>query len=109
MTPINKKKKINRIANNELREKHPQTWREQILDLPDDIRNHVARLVWWDWFSYRPVPERWPHLDEFLNVPYSQLLWERANPELVVQPDFRKVCEALISLGYSEQQALQRA
>jgi len=101
---INKNKQMS----DSLRKRSPEEWRSLVLQVPSDIRAYVARLIWWDWFANRPVPDRWPHLDEFLNVPYSQLMWERANPELVKEPDSNEIFHILLAMGYPESTAIQR-
>jgi len=80
-----------------------------IQSTPKHIRAHMARLIWWDWFSSRPVTERWDHLDDFLNIPYAQLMWERQNPDKVIQHDANEVFQLLLSYGYPESIAINRA
>jgi hypothetical protein len=78
-----------------LREKTPWEWLADIQELPDALRNPVARIIWWDWFSHQKVTERWPQLDEFVNTTDC----ECADNQLVL---------ALHSCGYSMWDAYRR-
>lgn len=51
-----------------LSDKAPAQWRDDVLSLPDHVRNPAARIIWWDWFSHQKVAQRWPQLDEFVNT-----------------------------------------
>lgn len=57
-----------------LRAKTPAQWRASVDAILDtELRNAVARIVWWDRFGDQPYPERWDHLDEFLDTEYVPL------------------------------------
>jgi hypothetical protein len=79
-----------------LRKRTPEEWVERINALPTEIIPHAARLVWWDWFALRMVSKRWPHLDAFLKFNTQEV-------------EFTPLCEALITLGYPDGIARNRA
>jgi hypothetical protein len=51
----------------ELRDRSPQEWLQKIEELPEPIRTRASWIIWWDFFSYREVPDRWPQLDHLIN------------------------------------------
>jgi len=83
-----------------LESRTPQTWLAKILRLPTEQQASVACIVWWDYFSSRPVTDRWDHLDRWIkNLPVPSAQEEVQNNLLE---------EALCSLGYSPYHARQR-
>lgn len=80
----------------ELKAKSPAQWRKEISVLEEPVRSRVACIVWWDYFGGRKVSDRWPHLDEYVNVPYTPAPREA-------------VTMALKKVGYSEKHAIRRA
>ena len=51
-----------------LKERTPEEWARAVRQIEDrDLRCRVGCVVWWDYFAYRPVPERWHHLDRYVN------------------------------------------
>jgi hypothetical protein len=91
-----------------LRARSPQQWRLLINQVPKDIRAYVARLVWWDWFSHRPVTDAWTHLNDLIHIPYSMLMWERENPDKVKEPNPKEIKSVLQALGYPKALAENR-
>jgi len=58
----------------DLAKKGPKEWRAAVETIEDKgIRAAVARIVWWDFFSKRLIPNRWPHLDKYLDGDYVKL------------------------------------
>lgn len=102
------RQKLHKEQTDILRERSPKEWRALVDQVPKDIRAYVARLIWWDWFSHRSTTERWSELDDFLNIPYAQLMWERENPDKVVEPDHNEIFHILMAMGYPESLALNR-
>ena len=44
----------------------PAEWAERLLAVPTPARYAVARIVWWEFFSMRLVPVRWPEIDDLI-------------------------------------------
>lgn len=87
-----------------LRARRPGVWRELILELPDEgVRGWVANIVWWDYFADRTMSERWPELDEWLNVPPDRL------EEFETESGRQRLETGLLAVGYSEWEANRRA
>ena len=86
---------LRKSAHAMLRDRLPEQWVEEINNLPETVRPATARIVWWDWFSMRLVPDRWNHLDQYLTE------------DRVIPPD-NEVIAALMALGYPHQRALKR-
>lgn len=105
---MTKKQKTYKSKTDILRERTPKEWRNLIEQVPNDTRAYVARLIWWDWFSHRDVPNRWNELDDFLHIPYARLMWERENPDKVHEPDQNEIFHVLLAMGYPESLALNR-
>lgn len=92
-----------------LKNRSPEEWARQVkrLSIPippdvaeklitmDHVRVAAANLAWWDFFGGRPVVDRWPHLDKYLNKTFV-----RVPRELLVA--------ALMALGYPEKWAMAR-
>ena len=91
-----------------MRNRTQDEWRELIMQLPENLQTSVARIIWWDWYSHRTVANRWENLDDLINVPAVQLLWERANPDKVADTDENEIFQALILLGYPLNMASDR-
>ena len=91
--PLIKREKASRAK---LTRKSPAKWAEQIKTLPDEVRNRIACIIWWDHFGGRMYGERWAHLDEYLDAP----LGERV-PKV-------ELIKALHSIGFSEYYATRR-
>lgn len=54
-----------------LTRKTPVNWKRDVELIADQIlRAAVASIVWWDFFGHRPVRQRWPHLDKYLDHVY---------------------------------------
>lgn len=97
----------------------PQQWAERVLQVPDEIRPQVARVVWYDWFGQRESHERWPHLDCYLkNASFGHLIALRvagATREQIAEADYGKslsqseLAEQLIALGYPPNYAMKRS
>jgi hypothetical protein len=64
----------------------------------DDVRERVANIVWWDWFAWRDVSDRWPHMDEL-----------RDRMGRARSPRRHDVLLALVKIGYPRFLADQRA
>lgn len=82
-------------ANKTLREKADQEWLNDIMKLHPNIRDGVAKIVWWDWISGRTVADRSLLFDEFLLFSPADYTEE----ELIA---------GLLEVGYSEYQATSR-
>ncbi len=80
----------------DLKAKTPEAWAADIGNLLPPVRNRVACLVWWDYFSHRNVTEAWPHLDKYIKCPFVNV------------PD-EQVIRALHKVGYSPTEATRRA
>jgi len=81
----------------------PGEWAHRLAAIPDArVRIVCARIAWWDWFSFRPVDERWPELDWSVEA-YHDLLLGRPHP------DPEDVRLALVGLGYRRSDARRRA
>lgn len=78
-----------------LRKRSPEQWAEAVMAVAEEVRPEVGRIVWWDYFSNRTVPERWAHLDEYLAGP-----WRTS--------DLGKVLKGLLVVGYTKSQAKYR-
>jgi len=70
-------------------------WIEVIKQVPNEVRNIVARIIWWDYAAEKTFSERWGMFDEFLQPPYLE-----AKDEDVVN--------GLIICGYTEEKATRR-
>jgi len=66
-----------------------QQWADIVASISDDnLRVQVAMLVWWDFFGDRTQSDRWPHLDDYLTLPFvdspkdelRQALWSVGYP-----------------------------
>jgi hypothetical protein len=56
-----------RHANEVMRQTKPAVWAEKISRIQERaVRGAVACVVWWDHFAQQLVPNRWDHLDMFL-------------------------------------------
>jgi hypothetical protein len=55
-------------AKKALQERTPEEWLERIEELPNPLKTRAAWICWWDFFSYREVPNRWHHLDHLINA-----------------------------------------
>jgi hypothetical protein len=44
----------------------PAEWVERLRAVPTPARYAAARIVWWEFFSMRLVPVRWPHIDKLI-------------------------------------------
>ena len=108
MTKEKQRQKEHKAKADILRGRTPEEWRTLVMQVPKDLRPYVARLIWWDWFSHRSVLDRWNHLDDFLNIPYARLMWERENPDKVEEPNQNEIFHILLAMGYPEQLALNR-
>lgn len=84
-----------RQANDVLRRRSPVDWEYQPCRFEGGLKDAVARIIWWDWFSQRPFGKRWDELDEHLN--------ERVRPM-----DKDDLAEALMRCGYTPVQAWKR-
>jgi hypothetical protein len=69
-------------------------WAQMIEDLPEHLRAPVARLVWWDYFGDRLVPNRSNLLDKYLQT--------------TDEPDLDEWVQALIDIGYDANVAALR-
>jgi len=77
----------------------PEEWRKAIDGIADKIvRIQAACIVWWDYFGSRPASDPWPHLDDY------KAAWKNDH-----NADGKKVCEALMQVGYPERIAGLRA
>jgi len=57
-----------------LAKKRPEEWARDIRAIEDrNLREAVARIVWWDFFSHRPCTNPWPHLDRYLDGEYVKI------------------------------------
>jgi hypothetical protein len=57
-----------RHANEVMRQTKPAVWAEKIAQIQEcAVRGAVACVVWWDHFSAQLVPNRWDHLDAFMD------------------------------------------
>ena len=74
----------------------PSEWVRRIDGLDEYLRDPVACILWWDFFSMRLVGERWPHLDKYL--PFHE------HPEIPTDA----IVEALIAIGYPPSRAALR-
>ena len=80
-----------------LKERTPQEWVLALRRISDrDLRCRVACIVWWDFFAYRPVPERWSHLDQYVHSPQT--------PEVSIDA----IRRGLFTVGYTATQAKLR-
>jgi len=105
---MTKKQKEYKNITDVMRYRTQDEWRELIMLLPKHLQPSVARIIWWDWYSHRTVANRWENLDDLINVPVVQLLWERANPDKVAHTDENEIFQALILLGYPLNMASDR-
>lgn len=81
------------LLSKELREVSPQEWVLRIAKLPSKLHPVVSCIVWWDWFSERLVPDRWPHMDQYL--PF------REHDDIPAI----EIIEALVQIGYPQRKA----
>lgn len=44
----------------------PAEWRQRLMTVEPPARYACARIVWWEFFSMRLMPERWGHIDMML-------------------------------------------
>jgi hypothetical protein len=44
----------------------PAEWRARLMTVTPPARYACARIVWWEFFSMRLVPVRWPHIDKMI-------------------------------------------
>ena len=44
----------------------PAEWAERLLSVPTPARYAVARIIWWEFFSMRLIPQRWPDIDDLI-------------------------------------------
>lgn len=44
----------------------PAEWRERLLSVPEPARFAAARLIYWEFFSMRLIPQRWDHIDDLI-------------------------------------------
>lgn len=72
----------------------PAEWAERLLSVPAPARYAVARIIWWEFFSMRLVPVRWPDIDDLI-----------AHREEV---EDEKLIEALILVGAARAWAERR-
>ena len=99
-----------------LKSRMPDEWARQIkkltipyLPMPAfgvtdmHIRAQVACIVWWDFFGYRLVPQRWPHLDIYVNKQYVWLPREVMIEGLVILGYPQKWAEARIKVNQYSQ------
>lgn len=74
-------------------------WRQRIDTIPDiKIRVRVARIIFWDMFGAKLVTEHQPELDDLVDCPL--MIRYAYTPE--------QIANALISIGYTEKQAVKR-
>lgn len=56
----------------------PAEWRARLMTVEPPARYACARIIWWEFFSMRLVPERWGHIDMMLKrrdeVPNEELV-----------------------------------
>lgn len=69
-------------------------WLERINKLPEDRRDIVARLVWWDWFAERTTADRVAEFDAF--IPKAS----HCSNDVIV--------EGLLAIGYTAYRAFDR-
>ncbi len=74
---------------------------ERIREIPDEYREIVARIVWWDWFAIRMVKNCTKLFDEWIIWPDPELPW----PE---QPEWTTIVPHLVYAGYPEWMAIRR-
>jgi hypothetical protein len=95
--------------------KEPEAWAKAISQVKDPrIRQHVASVVWWDFFGLRGFDtttgknlERWPHLDPYLEQAFdSKLRDPSAAPELATCSE---LYAALRQVGYTTTDASHRS
>jgi hypothetical protein len=82
-------------SKHKMRDRSPEDWLLQIEELPEPVRTRAAWIIWWDFFAHRPVVDRWPHLDHFIN--------KKCEP--VTDGD---LAMALHNLGYTPYMAVAR-
>lgn len=51
--------------------RHPIEWLHDIRKLPKNVRESVAKVIWWDMFASRSVTKRWAHLDKYLKYNHN--------------------------------------
>lgn len=78
-----------------LKLKTPETWLEEIEQLPSPVKERCACLIWWDYFGDKLKADRWPHLDKFLSVPF-------------VLADEGEIAQGLHKCGYTPYAAKMR-
>jgi len=83
-------------TNKYLKGRSPEEWAALIQELTPKLRVEVSKIVWWDFFGNRLVGDRWPQLDEYLNVPVDATI-QRGD-----------LIKALVAIGYTECQATGR-
>lgn len=95
ISPKHAEELTRREAHNKLKAKSPEQWVREIAQLPATVRPVVGRIIWWDWFSMRLVPERCPLLDPYLK--FCNTL-----------PSDEEVIAALVQIGYPKRRATER-
>jgi hypothetical protein len=87
---------LNEAARRELLDRTPEEWAKIVKHIADQYtRNHVACLVWWDYFGHRPAAYRWPHLDKYVNAPFMRVTE-------------RDTINGLVQVGYTRDMACYR-
>jgi hypothetical protein len=82
-------------ANKVLRSRTDDQWLEMFAELPDSIRDGIAKIVWFDWLSHRTVADRNPLFDKYLTFSTREY-------------DDKDLIEGLLSMGYAEFAATSR-
>jgi hypothetical protein len=85
-----------------------QEWLDLITKIEDPVlRKNVASIVWYDFFGNQLVSERWPHLDNILNIKWP---WPSSIVPYVAFSEAAKdkVLRELIAIGYPEDRAKRR-
>jgi hypothetical protein len=88
----------------ELEKRTPEEWEKLIEGIVNlEVRTRVACMVWWDYFSFREVAEKWPHLDKYLALAFP------AGQTAEINPSVTEIVRALESIGYANGLATSRA
>jgi hypothetical protein len=92
---MNRKPKSHKMRLGRIRD---EEWVMKIAELPSELQQPVACIVWWDFFADRPVPQRTPHFDRWVFSTFPRQ-----------EPPLPTIATALETLGYEPEEATRRA
>jgi hypothetical protein len=64
----------NRVCRDLLNMRDEHDWAKAVRHIMDKhVRNHVASIIWWDFFGGRVSTERWAAFDKYVKAPFFRV------------------------------------